>query len=105
MDRDRHLLHQVHAAKLTTDITVGIVSTVVMWRRRVVSALLIAHVPAVVASVLVMRLDLSRVRDTRGERYVLAHMPSAAQAVRLLGQIIAWRAAYRHWLGGIIAGP
>jgi hypothetical protein len=101
---DRYLLHQVHAAKLGTDITAGIVSTVLMWRRRIVPALVIAHVPAVTASVLVMRRDLSGLRDTRRGQYVLAHMPPAAQAVRLLGQIVAWWAAYRHRPGGIVVG-
>ncbi len=42
MDHDRYLLHEVHAAKLATDLTFGIVSTVLMWRHRVVPALVIA---------------------------------------------------------------
>jgi hypothetical protein len=62
-----------------------------------------ASLPAwIVASALVLRRDLSGLRGTR--RYVLAHMPPAAQAVRLLGQITAWRAAYRHRPGGILIG-
>jgi hypothetical protein len=101
---DRYLLHQVHAAKLATDITSGIVSTVLMWRHRVAPALVIAFVPAIVASALVLRCDLSGLRDTRRGRYVLANMPPAAQAVRMLGQILAWLAAYRRRPGGVVAG-
>ncbi len=104
MDRDRYLLHQVHAAKLATDITFGIVSTVLMWRHRVVSALVIAFLPAIVASALVLRLDPSDLRDTRRGRYVLANMPPTAQAVRMLGQIFAWLAAYLRRPSGIVAG-
>ena len=104
MYRDSYLLHQVHPAKLGTDISAGIASTVLMWRHRVSAALLIAHVPAVIASAVLMRRDLSPLRETRRGRYVLAHMPPAAQAVRLLGQIAAWRAAYRHCPSGIVAG-
>ena len=101
---NRYLLHQVHAAKLATDITFGIVSTVLMWRHRVVSALVIAFVPAIVASALVLRLDLSDLRDTRLGRYVLANMPPTAQAVRMLGQIVAWLAAYLRRPSGIVTG-
>jgi hypothetical protein len=104
MDHDRYLLHQVHAAKLATDITFGIVSTILMWRHRVVSAMAIAFLPAIVASALVLRLDLSSLRDTRRGRYVLANMPPTAQAMRMLGQIFAWLAAYQRRPSGIVAG-
>ena len=75
-----------------------------MWQRRIPFALVIAHVPPVVASALVLRRDLSVLRGTRRGRYVLAHMPPGAQAVRMLGQITAWRAAYRHRPGAILIG-
>ncbi|MEV6135720.1 hypothetical protein AB0L63_06580 [Nocardia sp. NPDC051990] len=104
MDRDNYLLHQVHAGKLATDITAGIVSTVLMWQRRVGLALLAAHIPAGVASAVLIRRDLSDLRETRRGRYVLAHMPPAAQGVRMAGQILMWRAAYRHKVIGIAAG-
>ena len=104
MDRDAYLLHQVHPAKLATDITVGVVSGWLMWHRRVPAALLAAFVPAAVASAVLMRRDLSGLRQTRRGRYVLAHMPPSAQAVRLAGQLVAWRSAYRHRPWGIVAG-
>ncbi|HUH70261.1 MAG TPA: hypothetical protein VLZ05_16225 [Mycobacterium sp.] len=104
MDHDRYLLHQVHAAKLATDITCGIVSTALMWRHRVVPALVIAFAPAIVASALVLRLDLSGLRDTQRGRYVLANMPPTAQVVRMLGQIFAWLAAYQRRPSGIVVG-
>ena len=104
MDTDNYLLHQVHAGKLATDITAGTVSLVLMWQRRIPFALVIAHVPPVVASALVLRRDLSGLRGTRRGRYVLAHMPPGAQAVRMLGQITAWRAAYRRRPGAILIG-
>jgi hypothetical protein len=104
MDRDAFLLHQVHPAKLATDIGAGIVSDVLMWHRKVPASLLAAFVPAAVASTVLMRRDLSAIRDTRRGRYVLAHMPPSAQAVRFAGQLVAWRAAYRHSVAGIVAG-
>jgi hypothetical protein len=104
MDRDAYLLHQVHPAKLATDIGAGIISDWLMWHRRVLAALLAAFPPAVTASAILMRRDLSALRDSRRGRYVLAHMPPSAQAVRFAGQLVAWRAAYRHSLAGIVAG-
>jgi hypothetical protein len=104
MDRESYLLHQVHLGKLATDIAAATVSTVLMWQRHLRSALLIAQVPAIVASASLTHRDLSGLRDTRRGRYVLAHMPPAAQAVRFLGQIVAWWAAYRHRPGGIVVG-
>jgi hypothetical protein len=75
-----------------------------MWRRNVPGALLAGFVPAVVASAVLIRRDLSGIRSTRRGRYVLAHMPPSAQAVRAVGLVIVWRAAYRHRLAGIALG-
>ena len=79
VDTDNYLLHQVHAGKLATDITAGSVSTVLMWQRRIPVALVIAHVPPIVASAVVLRRDLSGLRGTRRGRYVLepaaSHIP------------------------------
>jgi hypothetical protein len=93
IDSDAYLLHQIHPGKLATDITAGIASPVLMWQRCMPAALVVGQVPPLVASAVVIRCDLSELRDTRWGRYVLVHMPPAAQAVRLLGQIMAWRAA------------
>jgi hypothetical protein len=104
MDRQAYLLHQVHAAKLATDISAAIVSGWLMWHRRVPAALVAGFVPAGIASALVTRRDLSTLADTRRGRYVLAHMPPAAQGLRLAGQVVVWRAEYKHRLTGIVAG-
>lgn len=104
MERDAYLLHQVHPAKLAADVSADLASTWLMWRRHVPHALLAGFLPAAVASTVLIRRDLSGIRDTRRGRYVLAHMPPSAQAVRFVGQVIAWRAAYRHHLAGIAAG-
>jgi len=97
MDRQAYLLHQVHAAKLATDISAAIVSGWLMWHRRVPAALLAGFVPAGIASALVTRRDLSALADTRRGRYVMAHMPPAAQAAA------GW--AGRRVAGGIQAPP
>jgi hypothetical protein len=104
MDRNVYLLHQVHPAKLATDIAADVVSTWLMWQHRPRTALLVAHTAAAVASATVTRWDLSSIQATRRGQYVLIHMPPAAQALRYLGQVLAWYAAYRHRPAGIVAG-
>jgi hypothetical protein len=104
IDRDVYLLHQVQPVKLSTDVVCGLASTALMWRRRVPVALLVAHLPPAVASALVMRGDLSQLKATPRGRYVLKHMPPSAQALRLLGQVVMWRAAFRHRFPGVAAG-
>jgi hypothetical protein len=104
IDRDVHLLHQVHPLKLFADVACGLASTALMWRRRVRVALLVAHLPPAVASALLMRSDLSQLKATRRGRYVLEHMPPSAQALRLLGQAMMWRAAFRHRRPGVAVG-
>jgi hypothetical protein len=94
----------VHAAKLATDISAAIVSGWLMWHRRVPAALAAGFVPAAIASALLTRRDLSALADTRRGRYVLAHMPPAAQALRMAGQVVVWRAEYKHRPAGIVAG-
>jgi len=75
-----------------------------MWQRRVPAAVLAGFLPAGIGSAIVSRRDLSGLRRTRPGHYVLTHIPPSAQAVRFAGQVVAWRAAYRHRPWGIAAG-
>jgi hypothetical protein len=104
MDSTTYLLHQVHPAKLATDVGADAVATWLMWRHRPRTALLLAHTAAALASAVLTRTDLAPLRTTRRGRYVLAHMPPTAHALRYLGQVVAWRAAYRHRPAGIALG-
>src|SRR5438128_10685597 len=104
MDRDAYLLHQVHPAKLATDISADAVSTWLMWRHRPAAALLLAHALAALAAALLVGRDHSRLRTTRRGRYVLTHMPPAAQALRYAGQVLAWYGAYQRRPAGIALG-
>lgn len=104
VDREAYLLHQVHALKLAADVTGDVLSTALMWRHRPAAAVAAGFAPAVLGSVIVSRLDLAQLRGTRRGRYVMRHMPPVAQAVRFAGQLLAWRAAYRHNAAGIVVG-
>jgi hypothetical protein len=97
MDRNTYLLHQVHPAKLATDIGADVVvSTWLMWHRQPRTALLLAHTAAALASATVTHWDLSPLQTTRRGRYVLIHMPPSAQAMCYPGQVVAWYAAYHR---------
>ena len=87
LDRDTYLLYQVHPAKLAADGSADVVSTWLMWQRRVPAALLAGFLPAGIGSAIVSRRDLSGLRRTRPGHYVLTHMPPSAQAVRFAGQL------------------
>lgn len=104
VDREAYLLHQVHPAKLAADIAGDLASTALIWRGRVGAGVIAAFAPAVLASAIISRRDLSYLRDTRRGRYILAHMPPAAQVIRFVGQGVAWRAAYGHSVIGVILG-
>ena len=94
----------MHPAKLATDAAADVVSTWLMWRGRPGTALLVAHAAAGAASAVVARRDLSALGHTRRGRYVLAHMPASAQAVRYAGQLVVWHAASRHRPWGVALG-
>jgi hypothetical protein len=90
------LLHQVHPAKLAADVSSSLVSTALLWRRHVLAGLLFRYVPPLAVSAALLRFaDLDVRRDRPSGRYVVAHMPPAAQAIRLAGDTMmafgAWR--------------
>ena len=85
MDRETYLLHQVHPAKLAADASASVISTWLFWRGRCLEAVVSALALPMVASVVVTHRDCSWLKGTTAGRYVLAHMPPWAQAVRLGG--------------------
>jgi hypothetical protein len=102
--RERLLVHQIHPAKLATDISVAVVSTVLFWQHRPVPGLLVFVLPAPIASALVMRKELSAYRDSAAGRYVLTHMPPSMQAVRSLSALTIAVGGWRRSPAIILAG-
>jgi hypothetical protein len=56
---ERYLVHQIHPAKLGTDMGASVVSTVLLWRHRRLAVLAALVVPAPVASAVLLRHDLT----------------------------------------------
>jgi hypothetical protein len=93
---EKVLYHQIHPAKLAADVGGSLVSTYLMWRRRFACAMLAAFVPAVLASVLVMRYaDLERRKHSPFGRYMGRYMDRRVlDAWRFFGQVVMWVGAW-----------
>ena len=93
---EKVLYHQIHPAKLAADIGGSLVSTYLMWRRRFVAAMLAAFVPALLASVLVIRYaDLDRRKHSRFGLYMRRYMDRrVVDAWRFFGQVVMWVGAW-----------
>lgn len=102
---DGVLIHQVHAAKISADVTASIVSNVLLWKSRPMAAMVVRTVVPVASSVAVLGLaDLDVLVRTRRGRYVLVHMPPSAQAVRLAGDALMGLGAHRRSSALLVAG-
>src|SRR5262245_18270979 len=93
---DRVLVHQVHPAKIGADVTASLVSTVSLWRARSEAAMAVRVLLPLAGSAAVFRFaDLDALARTGCGRYVLAHMPPSAQAVRLARDALMGLGAHR----------
>ncbi|MEV4312313.1 hypothetical protein [Actinocrispum sp. NPDC049592] len=98
---ERLLYHQIHPAKLATDVATSFASCWLLWEAQWVAAVVVAFVPSVVmTALLVWQADLERLRDTPAGRYVAGFMTRRVEAVRFGGQIVMWAGAAAHvpWL-------
>jgi hypothetical protein len=94
---DKVLVHQAHPAKIGADVTASVVSNILLWTARPKAALAVRVLLPVVGSAAVLRLaDLDALAATRRGRYVRAHMPLPAQAVRLAGDAVMGLGARRR---------
>jgi hypothetical protein len=103
---DKVLVHQVHPAKIGADVTASVISNVLLWKGgRPRTALAVRLLLPVAGSAAVLSLaDLDALARTRQGRYVLAHMPPSAQAVRLAGDAVMGIGARRRSLPLLLAG-
>jgi len=102
---DGAVIHQVHAAKIGADVGSAVVSNFLLWRERPAAAMAVRLLIPLAASGVVLALaDLDGLSRTRRGRYVLAHMPASAQAVRLAGDALMGLGAYRRSVPMMVAG-
>jgi hypothetical protein len=103
--REKLLFHQIHPAKLATDIASGVASTWLMWVHCWELALPLAFIPSIVATAVIMRwADIEQLKDSAFGRYVARHMTALATAIRSAGQIAMWIAAWERSIALVITG-
>ena len=100
--QERCLVHQIHRAKLATNVSVSVGSTTLFWQPPARARPAGVHGAAPVASALVLRLDLSGYRDSAAGRYVLAQMPLSMQAIRSLSAVTIAVGGWRRSLALIV---
>jgi len=94
---EKLLYHQIHPLKLLTDISSCLGSCVLVWQHQLVAAMLLAFLPAIVASVLIVALvDLEAYKASGYGNYVRLYMTRAVEAQRMTGQIVMWAGAWHH---------
>jgi len=103
--KEKFLFHQVHPAKLATDIGAAIVSLYLLWQHQLVIGLLTHFIPPPIGSAAVIRFaDLDSYKNTRLGAYLLRYMTPLAQAARLAGDLITVGAAWYQSFAGILFG-
>jgi hypothetical protein len=102
---DGAVIHQVHPAKIGADVAASAISNVLLWHDRPRTAMAVRVMLPVAGSAAVLGLaDLDGLSRTRRGRYVLAHMPPSAQAVRMAGDAVMGLGAYRRSAPMLLAG-
>ena len=87
--REKTLYHQIHPAKLATDILAAIVSVWFLWRHELAIGLAVHFLPPVIASgLLVPFANLEAQKASSLGRYISRHMTRTVEAVRLAGDIV-----------------
>jgi hypothetical protein len=102
---DKAVVHQVHPVKIGADVTASVISNALLWKGRPRPAIAVRVLLPAAGSLAVLSLaDLDPLAATRPGRYVLAHMPPSAQAVRLAGDALMGVGAHRRSVALLSAG-
>jgi hypothetical protein len=102
--RDKELYQQIHPAKLATDIASFVLSTCIIWIHQLILGILAGFIPAIVASVIVVRYaNLEGYAASSLGRYVAKYMTRTMEAVRFVGLFVSWGGAWYHiwWIIGV----
>ena len=103
--KEKLLFHQVHPAKLATDVGAAIVSLYLLWQHQLVLGLLTHFIPPPIGSAAVIRFtDLETYKNSRLGAYLVRYMTPIAQAARLAGDLITVGAAWYQSFAGILFG-
>jgi hypothetical protein len=95
--RERLLYQQIHPAKLLTDWCFGLLSFYVLWQQQLALGIVVAVVPAIVVSILVLQFaDLYKYKKSRLGIYVHKYVNTESYATRLFGFVVGAGGAWYH---------
>lgn len=95
--KEKILYHQIHPLKLSVDISVGIVTTILAWQHNAVWFWILFLLPSVIASLFIIKFaNLDKLKNSAFGKYTTVYMTRTIETVRLSGQIIMWAAAWFH---------
>ena len=84
--QEKSLYHQIHPAKLFTDWSTALIALVPFWHHNLLLALLIAFVPSIIASRVIIRfVDLEKYKQSPFGKYVKQYMTRTIEAIRFIG--------------------
>ena len=102
--KQRKLYHQIHPIKLGTDIASAIAFLFLLWRHRIVAALVAGFLPPIIVSgvMMIWPPKVENVKNSPLGKYVSKYMSPTIEVVRLLTLVpMAWGAWTHHtWLIG-----
>ncbi len=99
--REKSLYHQIHPLKLFTDWSTGIIALYPLWQHKLLIALLIAFVPSILVSLLLIRYaDLEKYRQSAFGKYIRQYMTRPIEMMRFAGYALMAIGAWVHaaWL-------
>lgn len=103
--KERKLYHQIHPIKLGADIGSAIAFLFLLWRHRIVLALVAGFIPPIIVSgvMMIWPPNVETVKNSPFGKYVLQYMTPTIEAVRLLTLVpMGWGAWTHHiWLIGL----
>jgi len=103
--REKSIYHQIHPAKLFIDWSTGLIALYPFWQHLLVMALLIAFVPSILASLIILRfVDLEPYKQTAFGRYVHRYMTRPLEATRFAGYALMALGAWIHAVWVIFVG-
>jgi hypothetical protein len=102
---DRILFHQIHPAKLVTDVSAAMLCLYFLWQRDLSLAIVVAMVPPLIASGLVLGFaDLEALKQSALGAYIKRYMTPAMQLLRVCGFLVMAVAAWNHAPLAVLAG-
>ena len=95
--QDKERYHEIHPVKLATDISAAVLSLYLFWQHALISGILVAIIPPVIASTVIIKwAPLERYKHSALGQYIDRYMTNAMRLIRLGGMIVMVIGAWYH---------